>query len=77
MRQSYKREMRLEMWINGEKAAEETAMLVGNMYLPLEVIALLREAGFARVELFAGFTDLPASDESGDIVFVAEAASAA
>lgn len=73
MRQTYTREMRIEKWIGGEMAAQETATLVGNMYLPSEVGALLREAGFARVELFSGFTDSPATDESGDVVFVAEA----
>lgn len=77
MCQSYTREMRIEKWIGGEMAAEETATLAGNMYLPSEVSALLREAGFARVELFSGFTDLPANDESGDVVFFAEAKSAA
>lgn len=71
LRQSYAREMRIEKWIDGSIAAQQTATLVGNMYLPSEVVALLRHAGFARVELLSGFTASPATDESGDIVFVA------
>lgn len=72
IRQIYKREMQIEKWIDGTMAAQETATLSGNMYLPSEVIALLRQAGFSRVELQDGFTGLPATDESDDVVFIAE-----
>ena len=69
--------MHIEKWTDRQNVAEETAMLVGNMYLPSEVIALLREAGFANVGLFAGFTDAPATDESSDVAFIAETTRAA
>jgi len=77
IRQSFTREMRIEKWVDGERRAEETATLAGNMYLPSEVIASLREAGFSRVELRSGFTDLPATDDSSSVVFIAEKNSAA
>jgi SAM-dependent methyltransferase len=45
LRQSYTREMHIEKWIEGRMAAQEVATLTGNMYLPSEVVSLLRQAG--------------------------------
>jgi len=73
--QSYEREMRIEKWVNGARVGVESATLAGNMYLPSEVTAILREAGFDDVELLSGFTGLPATDDSSEVVFFARAGS--
>lgn len=63
--------MRIERWVDGAFAAHESATLTGNMYLPAEVTLMLREAGFTHIELYDGYSRLPANDASGEVLFVA------
>lgn len=72
LRQSFTREMRIEKWIAGSLAREESATLVGSMYLPTEIRTMARAAGFAAVDAFDGFSDRSATDDSENVVFVAQ-----
>ena len=64
-------EMRAWMWRDGELAAEEEHSLELNLYFTHEVRLLLERAGFADIELRAGYEDRPPTADDDFVVFVA------
>ena len=54
-------EMRVRHFVDGKEVASEIHPILLRSYLPAELVGMLEEAGFARVELLADYTDAPAA----------------
>ena len=64
-------EMRGSKWLGDELVAEEEHTLNMTMYFTQELVLLLEQAGFADVELLAGYRDEPPTPDDDFVVFVA------
>jgi len=64
-------EIHAERWRNGELEAEETRTLTVTMYMKNELELMLKQAGFANVEVQGDHNDKPATSDDDFIVFVA------
>src|SRR5579871_1415724 len=71
--QTYTRQVRLEKWSGGERVAHEEYTLRGNLYLACEVRLMLEVAGFSQIALQGDYADAPATPESTELVFTAQA----
>jgi SAM-dependent methyltransferase len=64
-------QMRIALWQGGEQVAEEERLLLERLYFREEILAMLEQAGFSDVTVYAGYTDTVASAEDGKVVFLA------
>lgn len=63
-------ELRARLWHEGEVIADELGALSENLYFAQEILLLLDEAGFRDVEVEAGSSRRPASQDDGVVVFI-------
>lgn len=71
LRQVERLEIRARRWRDGEVVAEEDGALLFSLYFAQEVVALLDAAGFVDIAVEGKYTGLPATEDDGDLVFVA------
>jgi SAM-dependent methyltransferase len=71
LQQTYTREVRLEKGEPGEVAASEQYMLRENIYFKPEVLLMLSLAGFRDVEVSGDWSDVPATADHEDLIFIA------
>lgn len=64
-------DMRARLWRDDTLVTEEASRLRISLYFAQEVAQLLREVGFASVEIEAGYTGRPATPDDGVVMFVA------
>ena len=64
-------EMRASRWLGDELVAEEEHLLNMNLYFTQELRLMLEQAGFADVELLAGYRNEPPTADDDFVVFVA------
>lgn len=64
-------EMQAQRWREGELEAEETRPLTIQLYFKNELVTMLRDAGFAGVEVQGDHNDAPATSDDDFIVLVA------
>jgi SAM-dependent methyltransferase len=64
-------EIRARRWHDGEVVAEEEGVLLFNLYFAQEVVGLLAASGFVDVAVEGKYTGRPATEDEGDLVFVA------
>jgi SAM-dependent methyltransferase len=61
----------LEKWVDGRCVAAENHTLRGSMYLPSELLLMLRAAGFARILVQGDYSTNPATLDHGELTFTA------
>lgn len=66
--------MKASMWRGEELVAEEEHVLDMTLYFTQELLLMLEQAGFADVELRAGYRDEPPTSDDDFVVFVARKA---
>ena len=71
MEQRMTREMRVLLWREGKRLAEETHTIRITLYFRNELLLMLAQAGFAEVEVRAGYSDSPATVADTTVVFIA------
>lgn len=71
LRQVERLEIRARLWRDNVIVAEESGTLMFSMYFAQEVVGLLEAAGFADIAVEGKYTGQPATEEDGDLVFVA------
>lgn len=65
-------EMRVRHFVGGTQVASETHPIVLRVYLPDELVGMLEEAGFGRVEMLGDYTDAPAGPGNEVHVLIAQ-----
>jgi len=65
-------EIHADMWRHGRHVAEEQHVLELMLYFTHEIVLMLERAGFADVEVRAGYTDEPPTRDDDFVVFVAQ-----
>ena len=71
LEQCFTRQVCIEKWRSGKLAATEEYPMHANMYLKNELLLMLNAAGFRDVSVRGDFTDVPATPESKELVFLA------
>jgi SAM-dependent methyltransferase len=69
--QTCRYEMKASKWRGDELVAEEEHSLDMTLYFTHELVLMLEQAGFAKVELRAGYRDEPPTPDDDFVVFVA------
>lgn len=64
-------EIRAELWRGGRMIAEEGGTIRINLYPVRELLHMLEAAGFAHTDVRAGYSEEPATDDDGFVVFIA------
>jgi SAM-dependent methyltransferase len=64
-------EMRVRHYVEGTLAAEEVHPILIRTYLPAELVAMLEDIGYERIETFGDYSESPASAGDNVHVFVA------
>lgn len=73
LEQTLRRELRVELWRDGELVGAEERSLDSNVYFKNELVLMLEHAGFGDVEVKAGLThDRPRAHGDPRLVFVAQ-----
>jgi SAM-dependent methyltransferase len=65
-------EIRASHWREGELLAEEEHAIAMTLYFTHELVLMLERAGFADVELRAGYEDRPPTGDDDFVVFIAK-----
>ncbi|MFN2116679.1 MAG: hypothetical protein ACK2T1_03260, partial [Candidatus Promineifilaceae bacterium] len=69
--QTYTMQVRLEIWVTGERVATEEYTLRGNMYSKNELLFMMQLAGFRDITVYGDYSDEPGTAEHSEINFVA------
>jgi SAM-dependent methyltransferase len=64
-------EIQARLWHEGEIVREEEYRLRACLYFPQEIVLLLHDAGFADVVIEGNYTNEPALQDEGTVIFVA------
>ena len=72
LEQTCRYEMKASKWAGSELVAEEEHVLDMTLYFTHELLLMLEQAGFAEVELRAGYRDEPPTTDDDFVVFVAK-----
>jgi len=64
-------EIRVRHYVEGVPAAEEVHPILIRTYLPAELVAMLEDIGYERIETFGDYAESPASADDSVHVFVA------
>jgi SAM-dependent methyltransferase len=70
-------DIRARQWVAGELRTEEEHLLTIRLYFRDELLAMIAQAGFRDVEVFAGNTERPPTRDDDFLVFVARREAAA
>ncbi len=65
------RETRVTLWRDGELVATEEGTLIENLYFLHELRALLTDAGFGDIAIYAAYTHAPATVDDRTVTFIA------
>lgn len=71
LEQQITRQMRAELWRDGEPVGEEEYLLTENLYFCNELACRLEQAGFEIEAIQGGYTGAEATADDDFIVFVA------
>ena len=69
--QSFALELRADKWVDGEHVASEDHELTMRMYFRDELVLMLRNAGFAEVEVRGGYADEEPTADHDFLVYIA------
>jgi hypothetical protein len=64
-------EIRARLWHEGAIVREEEYSLRACIYFPQEIVLLLHDAGFGDVAIEGNYTNEPARQDEGTVIFVA------
>lgn len=65
------RELRAYLWRDGRLVNEEAHTLLERFYFKHDLMAMLAAAGFGNVAVLGDYTDSPATERTGIVVYVA------
>jgi len=71
LEQMLTREIRAELWRDGERIKKEHYKLLEIRYFKNEMVMLLEQAGFSDISVKGGYTENEATADDDIIVFVA------
>lgn len=71
LEQSDVRQVRVEKWVSGKLVGSQEDTMHGTLYLPNEVLLMLRVAGFRQSTVRGDYTDEPATPDSKELIFTA------
>ncbi len=65
------RQMRVEKWVSGKLVSAQEDAMRRTLYLPSEMMLMLRVAGFREISIRSDYTDAPATPDSQELIFTA------
>ncbi len=71
LEQTFELEIRVEKHHSGELVGEELRSLKGSYYFRNELVAMLEKSGFREVRVYGGYSELPATAEDEELVYLA------
>src|SRR5205823_10839774 len=71
LEQIYTFQMQAERWRDGQPIAQEERTLRGCFYFKNELLMMLEQAGFHDIAVYGAYTEVEATAENSDLVFIA------